>query len=245
MGRPERCISYINTWSVVNKTALIHSAINKERLDVLGITKTSMRVDHAMTINSDSVLASISILHVHRPRDRTGGGVAVILQESLRAWSFYLAGKFTSFEVDTTQLSVGTGRLNLLTIYHRPRQSSRFFAEFHDLLDEIVTLSGGHIICGSQDCTSKTGIIDQQMQQIIDDYDLCQHINEHTHSEGHTPSRYHFTAEPKISSISIADLSFSDHSMVIASTDISRPLPACQTFEAWNFKTLDNMDKLN
>ena len=161
----------------------------------------------------------------------------VISHESLNS-VFCLTATFMSFKMATMQLSVGTGHLNLVTIY-QPPHSPGFFAEFQDIPDESVTWPIGLVICDDMNCPSKAGIIDPQIQ-CIDDTDMCQHTKEYTNiKEGTLDLIITMLLNPKVSSIRGVVFCISDHSIITAPIDKSRPQAACQMFEARNFKKLE------
>ena len=66
----------------------------------------------------------------------------------------------------------------LITIC-RPQQTLGFFDEFGNLLDEVTAMPGDQCICSDTNIPSSTGHIDKQLQQIIDHYDLCQHVHDY------------------------------------------------------------------
>ena len=67
---------------------------------------------------------------------------------------------------------------------YRPPRSSGFFEDFRKFLDEATALPGGIYICGDMNCPSKLeGHADHRIEQIIDDFDIVQHIHVPTPSE--------------------------------------------------------------
>ena len=78
-------------------------------------------------------------------------------------------------------LIVNTSDVNIVIIY-QPWQSPGFCNEFWNLLDEETAMPDGLFICGNINCPSSTRHIDKQLQQIINDHNLCQHVhNMYTH----------------------------------------------------------------
>ena len=164
--------------------ALIHNAIDDLRLDVLVITDTLIKADHPAVIKSDSAPPGFIVRHTHRPSDRNGGSIAVGAKEVLNARPISPSGSYSSFEFLAVQLTVEMGRLNFVSVY-RPPQTSSFFENFRNFLDEVVDLPGGLYICDDVNCPSiTTGHIDWHLEQVIDDFDLLQHVSVPTHNLG-------------------------------------------------------------
>ena len=65
----------------------------------------------------------------------------VVAKETLNACSISLSGSYSSFEFLVVQLTVKTGRLNFVWMY-RPPQTSSFFDDLRNFLDEVVELPG-------------------------------------------------------------------------------------------------------
>lgn len=64
-------------------------------------------------------------------------------------------------------------------------------------------------------CPAATGHIVHQLQQNIDVYDLCKHVNEFTHSKGALDFVITQLQNPKVSSTITEELDVSDDSMMI------------------------------
>ena len=131
-------VGHINPWSCVNKTELILSTIDEQRLDVLAITESYIKDDHPTTIKNDPAPRGFGITHVTR-KAKKGGGVAIIARDSLQPRPLTIGTKYKSLEVCAVQLTVRSGRLNFVAVY-RPPNSPGFFEEFQRLLDEAVAL---------------------------------------------------------------------------------------------------------
>ena len=223
----------------MNKTELVLNVIDEQKLDVLAITETFLKVDHPPAIKDDLVPPGFDIQHVHRP-DKRGGAIAVVSRESLYARPFNLVGKYTSFEVSTVYLWLPASRLNLLTIY-RPPKSTGFFTELQDFLDEVVALPGGLYICGDMNCLAPTaGHVDRQLERLIDDYDLRQHVKEQTHKhDGILDFIITRPQDPQVSKTCVEDIGFPDHYLVTTTLEVVRPWPVRATFVARNIKAMD------
>ena len=218
----------------------MYNAIDELRLDVLAITETWIKADHPAVIKSDSALLGFTVLHTHRPSDHNGGGVAVVAKEALNTRPISLSDSYSSCEFLAVQLTVKTSRLNFVSVY-RPPQTSSFFEDFRNFLDEVVDLSGGLYICGDVNCPSiTTGHIDRHLEQVIDDFDLIQHVSVPTHNLGglldvviNSPKN------PTVIGITINDLGISDHSIVTTSLSTSSPQLSCLVFNSRHVKGIN------
>ena len=58
-------VDSLNAWSFVNKTELVHNAIDEKKLDRLALTETFIRADHLSAIKHDPAPPGYSICHKH------------------------------------------------------------------------------------------------------------------------------------------------------------------------------------
>jgi len=107
----------INCRSAVAKTALIHSAVDELKLDLLAITETWIKNDHPDTVKLDLCPPGYSVTHTHRPTDKTGGGVALIVRSDIKVCRIHLNCSYKSFEVLAVHLLVNSTRLNIDVLY--------------------------------------------------------------------------------------------------------------------------------
>ena len=61
----------INPWSVIGKTALIHSTIDEHNLDILAVTETCMKSDHPAV--AVLMIMLIFITRFHSERSKSAG----------------------------------------------------------------------------------------------------------------------------------------------------------------------------
>ena len=209
-------VGCVNTRFVVNKMALSHNAIDELRLGVLVVTKTWIKADHPAVIKSDPAPPGFIVLYPHRPSDRNGGGVAVVAEEALNACPISLSGSYSSFDFLEIQLTVKTSRLNFASVY-RPPQTCSFLEDFRNFLDEVVDLPGGLYICGDVNCQSiATGHIERHLEQVIDDFDMLQHVSVPKHNLGGLLVVVITSPQnPTVIGITVDDLGISVHSIVL------------------------------
>jgi len=87
------------------------------KLDLLAITETWIKNDHPDTIKLDLCPPGYSVTHTHRPTDKTGGGVALIVRSDIKVCRIHLNCSYKSFEVLAVHLLVNSTRLNIDVLY--------------------------------------------------------------------------------------------------------------------------------
>ena len=157
---------------------------------------------------------------IHSRQNRKGGGIAVIYRPHLHIKKLSFKGH-TSFEAVTINLNITTKSYLLLTIYRTPYSAKQpitmqtFLEEFPDHISCLLRSSNNVIILGDinipwnrpdhPDTTS--------MQEILDMYDLHQHINIQTHKLGNTLNWLISSSPEIIQDITSKDF-LSDHSII-------------------------------
>jgi hypothetical protein len=130
--------------------------------------------------------------------------------------------------------------VNVITLYQPVTRSAAFYTELQDLLDEVSGLPGCSIIC-SDLSTAVSGMLDQQLTDILTMNDCRQHVSEPTH-------RYGGLLDLLITQIgssiirsipTVNDLGVSDHFVVYSRLNMSWSRPS--TVKIWrrNFKNLN------
>ena len=231
----------INCRSAVAKTALIHSAVDELKLDLLAITETWIKNDHPDTIKLDLCPPGYSVTHIHRPTEKTGGGVALIVRSDIKVRRIHFNRSYKSFEVLAVHLLTNSTRLNMVVLY-RPPSSVNFLDEFEDMLDEAVALPGRLLLCVdfNSPSTFTTGQLDPQLSDIIVGMDMIQHVNCPTHNRGGLLDLIITPAQPVVvGAVTVSDLGISDHYMVSTRLAVAAPRPPCTTTERRRFANFD------
>ena len=234
---------YINAWSAVGKTAIIHSVIDELRLDCLAITETWIRESHPDTIKLDPAPPGYVIHHTHRPGEGNGGGVAIVTRTELQSRPFSLSWSDPACDVVAIHLPTAAGRLNVIALYQAPR-SAGFYDHLHNLLDEVNSLPGKTVICGDFNAPSPVtrGAVDQQLVDILTDYNCQQHVEEPTHRYGGLLDLIISPVEMQqiVNSVQVRDLGVSDHCVVSAVLNVNCVRSQnCITYSRRNYNWLD------
>jgi hypothetical protein len=233
----------VNTQWAVQKAAVIHSVIDELKLDCLALMETLIKPSHPDTIKRDLAPPEFTVFHTLRPNDRQGGGVGHIVWKDYAASQFMFSVLYPSCELLAIQFPTSGGRLNIITLYQPSTRSTAFYSELQDLLDEIDGLPGRSIICGDFNSPSSlsSGVLDQQLIDILAGHIMEQHVSEPTHRHG---GLLNLLITPVSSSVikstpSVQDLRVSDHSVVhvVLNASITRPAPA--KFHYRKFKDID------
>ena len=165
---------------------------------------------------------------IHSRENRKGGGIAVIYRSHFHVKKYSL-NEHTSFEAITINLNIATGSYLLSTIYRAPYSTKQlvtiqtFLEEFPDHISSLLRSSRNVIILGDfnipwnkpehRDTTS--------MQEVLDMYDLHQHINIQTHKLGNTLDWLISNSPETIQDITSKDF-LSDHSIIKWAFQISQ-----------------------
>ena len=205
--------------------------------------QTWIKQSHPDTIKRDPAPPGYEIFHTHRLHDRIGGGVAFIAREELRARQFFLSNSYSSCDVLAVQLPSSSGRLNIITLYQPTTRSTDFYVELQDLLDEVSSLPGRSIICGDFNCLSlaASGLLDQDLVDILAMNDCQQHVGESTHRYGGLLDLLITTNNSSIITLTptVNDLGVSDHFVVQSTLNISWNRPSVVKLQRRNLKSLN------
>ncbi len=157
--------------------------------DIVFLTETWLHSDKN-AITAEIKTYGYKLLH-NRRKDREkvlGGGVGVVVKNSLLAKQLPVK-HYTSFEHTVVKLQLANKKtLFLISMYRLQEVTiSTFFNEFTELLnlyavshEDIVIAGDVNIHMETEDASAK------QMKELLDLYDLKQHVEEPTHVKGHT-----------------------------------------------------------
>ena len=157
--------------------------------DIVFLTETWLQSDKN-SITAEIKTYGYKLLHDRR-KDRkkeTGGGVGILIKAGLMAKQ-QPARHFESFEYTVVNLAVANKKKLLLISIYRVLfvTETVFFTDLAELLDEIVVSNEPFVIAGDVNIHVETD--DQyarKFHELLDLYDIKQHITEPTHRKRHT-----------------------------------------------------------
>lgn len=119
-------------------------------------------------------------------QSRRGGGIAAIISTQLVSSDIDL-GKFSPFECLAVELKIELPVLSV-TLYWPPRYSSLFLQEFSEQISNCITRYDRLIQHGDLNINinKKDDTKSIELQNVMDSFDLIQHIHEATHKHGNT-----------------------------------------------------------
>ena len=179
----------LNVISVKNKAMIMKDYVVDNDIDIMALAETWLRPGNTDDVEVGYLCPTgYRFLHVPRSHSR-GGGVGVLFKDNLNINSS-MCDTFQSFEfMDVRPRSLQC--IRILVIYRPPDNNSclLFFEEFSRLLEQIAAEPSG--------CLLITGDFNFHMDDpdnanakrfadLLESYDLKQHVNCGTHTSGHT-----------------------------------------------------------
>ena len=212
-----------NAQSVRNKTLQVKDLIVDHDIDVLALTETWLSADDRDDMTIRDIYPTGYEFH-SAPRGSRGGGLAFVYKNTLRLCKkSFVNTKFKSFEYSDMLMRHSATSLRLFTVYRpRPTKTNKssiplFFNEFSRFLERLATCSEPILLTGdfnfhvenSHDYTA------QRFLQLLDYFNLKQHIWVPTHKSGHTLDLIITRSEDSVAtSFDVFNPVLSDHYLV-------------------------------
>ena len=179
----------------------MYDYLSNKNCDLLVLTETWLRkteddVDENKVTISKLLPEGFEIKHTPRPDGRIGGGVAVILSDALvaKVQKCFTQRKFKQFESMSVMLNFRNTSFCLTVIYRPPptrRNNLRlkcFWKDWTELLRLHACSNSDFLIVG--DVNLHLDVLDnpntQKLNNLLEEFNLQQHIQEQTHVDGHT-----------------------------------------------------------
>ena len=180
-------IGVFNSRSICNKTAGVFDLLSDFDTDVCFLTETWLRKGDTSKV---AEIKDLGYKLYHQSRPGRGGGVAIAFkkQPSLKKQT---SVRYKSFELVESTLVSNTNELIRFGCIYRSCTSQvsnikDFFEDFDDYLNSLVHLPGKLILAGDFnihiECASDPDV--RRFQQLLQQYDLNQHISSATHING-------------------------------------------------------------
>ena len=215
-------MAFINIQLLKPKLDMLIHHMQLNNLDICFITETWTQCGNEpdyQYIRANLDTAGYNII-IHSRENRRGGGIAVIHRPHLHIKKLSFSEN-RSFEAITINLNITTKSYLLSTIYRAPYSAKQpvtmltFLEEFPEHVSSMLRSSMNIIILGDfnipwnkpehPDTTS--------MREILDMYDLHQHMNIQTHKLGNTLDWLISNSPDTIQDITSKDF-LSDHSII-------------------------------
>ena len=225
-------ISLANCQSIKNKSDLIADIVSSKRPSMMFLTETWMQSEDNDWHMKNASPTGYSQINRIRPSGARGGGVGVIFQNGINCLDKSTDFKsYSSFE----HLAIQSTRNGLLVSYYliyRPPPSAsnnltkaQFLPEFSDFL-ETIAIRPGHL-CVLGDFNIPWDKHDdperKNFASLLSAFGLHQHVQDPTHSRGHTID-YIITKSDNdiVSKVDVGEL-VSDHCIINAFLNFSKP----------------------
>jgi hypothetical protein len=178
----------------VNKTTLIHDFIIDNHIDLTVITETWLNAKDGIYHTTLNELCPDGYKIISKPRDKRGGGVAVILKATLNTETLEVksAATATSYEhitITVSNNSVAGNRYIFVAVYRPPAKTlSNFIDEIQLHLSEVRLHQGSLIVCGDFNIhlEKTTAPSCKKLHDVFDSHGLQLNTTPSTHVKGHT-----------------------------------------------------------
>jgi len=236
----------LNARSICNKSEDIKDFIVDNDIDILCITETWLSGDDRDNI----VIAQITppgYAIYQKARKGKGGGVAVILKDSLRVKQ-KSGGRCSSFEHIELLISTPAQYVRLVVVYRPPSCSKTgtnctvFGEEFENYIADLITSSGNLLITGDfnfhyQDNNNQDA---NKFRSLLSSISLQQHVTEATHDSGHVLDLIITRiSELDIQHLQVHPSALSDHSAITFTLPLNKPKTDKQKITVRKWKDVD------
>ena len=187
--------------------------------DIIFLTETWLESENN-SITAEVKSYGYKLLHDRRKdRDKEkGGGVGILVKASVKAKQSSVK-HYLSFEHSIVKLPLAAKKFMILICIYRLQwvPVTTFLDQLADLLDLHTISNENFVIAGDINIHAEADSVESnKLKEILDIYDLKQHITEATHRKGHTldvvmtPNREPFLKKDA----NIIDIDLSDHFLV-------------------------------
>ena len=204
---------------MVHKTDIIMEHITDRDSDIVFLTETWL------TSDSNHVTAMVKtfgyeLLPCRRKnrKKETGGGVGVLVKHKIKRK--HMKGKpYSSFEHTMVKLFLKNNKSTVLVCVYRLLFEStvKFFEELTQMLESLITAYDCVIIAGDVNIHTETNdSYSRQFADILDMFNMTQHIKNPTQKKGHTLDIVAtFNDKPLVSNVEIVEYDdVSDHFLI-------------------------------
>ena len=183
-----KLIAY-NTRSAMAKPMDINEYITDNKADILSMCETWIKPGDDAKINE---MCPKNFVFHGEARGARGGGVGLVINDIIPVKQDNQLGRYNTFEYHSVILHLQAKRVKLVTIYRPPctpnTSMTDFLLEFEELLSEVTMFPDSILLVGDFNIhCNKPDLHDvRQFNDILDSFDLHQHVQEATHKFGNT-----------------------------------------------------------
>ena len=175
----------LNARSIRSKTDRIKDELFFEHIDILGLTETWLTETSVFDV-SDITPSGYDFVHVDRAA-KQGGGVGLICRKQYCP-RLLSSKQYSTFEHCHVELRYDSKQVHILIIYRPPSSViNDFLSEFNDVLEDVCLGSPPLILAGDFNVhyENENELSTQKYKDILDTFNLKQHVNSATHIKGH------------------------------------------------------------
>lgn len=244
-------LALMNCQSVRNKTSLVMDHILENKVDIAVMTETWLQPGNRdLMVIGELEVPGYTLYH--KPRERRGGGVGVLVNSSFKV-KVQTCPSYPSFECMRLSISIKSVCVHLLVVYRVPPSTKNkilptdFIEQFSELLDSLETLKGKFLVAGDFNIHWDKGNDESKerkdLETLLKTYNLIQHVNEPTHTKGHTLDLIITRENDECVFNTTVDELISDHHAIHCNLRCSRPHPEKKITQYRNIKAVEP-DKL-
>lgn len=208
---PLKC-AILNARSVVNKTFIIQDFFSSHSLELLFLTETWIKPGESAAF---SELLPPGCVFIDTPRSTgRGGGVAVVFKNSV-SYKPLTIDSCASFEMSCFELRHNEP-VFCAVIYRPPKYNNDFISDFSNFIAPILTKYDKILLVGDLNlhvCCPSTPMA-KDFIELIDGFNLVQHVNRPTQKHGHTLDLV-MSCNLPINNIVVGDAIIADHCPVL------------------------------
>ena len=238
---------FLNIQSVRNKTIEVHDLIVDRQLDIIVLVETWLYDSGDETFITEMTPRGYICRSFPRA-GRRGGGICVILRDTLIGSTKCLPLLYKSFEAIDIQVSCDSTTISIIGLYRPPPSRKNcltnrmFFEDFSKLLSDFGNAHREFCIVGDFnfhfDNTINCEVV--RLKSLLSDHSLMQLTDRPTHSRGHILDWFVVQCEGHCSLHAVEDLALSDHSALIGCIELSRPSRPKRSVTSRKLRAIDH-----
>ena len=186
--------------------------------DIVFLAETWLQTDKNL-ITAEIKTYGYALLH-NRRKDRQkdrGGGVGILVKSNVSTKQLKVKA-FVSFEHTIVQIHLCNRKLLFVISVYRLQEvaAATFFDEFTELLDSYALSNEFFIIAGDTNIHMDTETnVANQMKDLLDSYNLMQHIDCATHNKGLTLDVVITPGKVNVQDVCVTNIDLSQHFSVL------------------------------